>query len=70
MSIKESNFDRYRFRLTLLHPRYWLTWIGLAVYFVFTLLPMSVIVYVGVWLGSAAAGNNNIGFYLVCPNLS
>lgn len=69
MSIKESNIERYRFRLALLHPRYWLTWVGLSVYFVFTLLPMSVIDYVGVWLGNVAAGKNKKRFNIVRTNL-
>jgi len=70
MSIKESNTDRYRFRLALLHPRYWLTWIGLAVYFVFTLLPISVIDRVGVRLGNIAARKNKKRFNIVTTNLT
>jgi len=70
MSIKESNIERYRFRQALLHPRYWLTWIGLAAYFVFTLLPMSVIDRVGIWLGNVAASKNKKRFNIVKTNLS
>jgi len=70
MSIKESNAGRYRFRPSLLYPRYWLTWLGLAVYFVFTLLPMPVIDRTGCWLGRIAAGKNKKRFNIVKTNLS
>lgn len=70
MSIKESNTDRYRFRLSLLHPRYWLIWIGLAVYFIFTLLPIPVIDWAGCRLGNYAAGKNKKRFNIVKTNLS
>jgi lauroyl-KDO2-lipid IV(A) myristoyltransferase len=70
MSIKESNTERYRFRLSLLHPRYWLTWFGLAVYFIFTFLPMPVIDWTGGQLGKFAAGKNKKRFNIVKTNLS
>jgi len=70
MSIKESNTERYRFRLSLLHPRYWLTWLGLAVYFVFTFLPMSVIDWTGCRLGKIAASKNKKRFNIIITNLS
>lgn len=70
MSIKESNTERYRFRLSLLHPRYWLTWLGLALYFMFTLLPMPVIDRAGCRLGKIAAGKNKKRFNIVKKNLS
>jgi Kdo2-lipid IVA lauroyltransferase/acyltransferase len=70
MSLKESNTERYRFRLSLLHPRYWLTWLGLALYFLFTLLPMPVIDRVGCRLGNIAAGKNKKRFSIVKTNLS
>lgn len=70
MSIKEPNTERYRFRLSLLHPRYWLTWLGLALYFVFTLLPMSVVDRAGCWLGKYAAGKNKKRFNIAKTNLS
>jgi len=47
MSIKKTKQDRYRFRLKFLYPRYWPTWIGLAVFFIVTLLPMAVIDWLG-----------------------
>lgn len=70
MSIKESNTERYRFRLSLLHPRYWSTWFALAVYFVLTLLPMPVIDWAGCRLGNIAAAKNKKRFNIVRINLS
>ena len=70
MSINSSNQDRYRFRLSLLHPRHWLTWVGLGVFFIFTLLPMSVIDSIGCWLGSFAARKNKKRFDIAKTNLS
>lgn len=70
MSIKESNTERYRFQLSLLHPRYWLTWVGLAIYFLFTLLPMSVVDRTGCWLGKYAAAKNKKRFNIAKTNLS
>ena len=70
MSINSSNQYRYRFRLSLLHPRHWLTWIGLGIFFIFTLLPMSVIDRIGCWLGSFAARKNKKRFDIAKTNLS
>ncbi|QFU22509.1 lauroyl-Kdo(2)-lipid IV(A) myristoyltransferase [Shewanella eurypsychrophilus] len=38
MSRKPKYFDR-RFKLELLHPKYWLTWVGIAVLVTFGLMP-------------------------------
>lgn len=70
MSIKETNKDRYRFRLTLLHPRNWPTWIGLAVFFIVTLLPMSFIDWLGCRLGKFAASKNKKRYNIAATNLS
>ena len=70
MSIKESNTEKYRFRLSLLHPRFWPTWFGLAVFLVLTLLPMSVIDWAGCRLGNFAAAKNKKRFSIVSTNLS
>lgn len=70
MSIKENNKDRYRFRLTLLHPRNWPTWIGLAVFFIVTLLPMSFIDWLGCSLGNFAASKNKKRYNIAATNLS
>lgn len=70
MSIKNTKQDIYRFRLMFLYPRYWLTWIGLAVFFIVTLLPMAFIDWLGCRLGSIAAIKNKKRFNIVKTNLS
>jgi lauroyl-KDO2-lipid IV(A) myristoyltransferase len=70
MSVKESNVHLYRFRLELLHPRHWLTWLGLAIYFLFTLLPMSVIDWTGCRLGEYVARKNTKRFNIARANLA
>jgi lauroyl/myristoyl acyltransferase len=70
MNTKDSNKDRYRFRISLLHPRYWLTWVGLGLYFLVTLLPMSFIDWLGCRLGEMAASKNKKRFNIVKKNLS
>lgn len=70
MSIKETNKDRYRFRLVLLHPRNWPTWIGLAAFFIVTLLPMSFIDWLGCRLGKFAASKNKKRYNIAATNLS
>ena len=70
MSVKESNLHLYRFRAELLHPRHWPTWLGLGVYFLFTLLPMPVIDWAGFRLGEYAAKKNQKRFNIARVNLS
>ena len=70
MSIKDSNQDRYRFRLSFLQPRYWLTWLGLCVFLFFSLLPMPILDWLGSRLGSIAARSNKKRFNIVSTNLS
>lgn len=70
MSIKDSNKDRYRFRLALLHPRYWLTWFGLGLFFIVTLLPLPMIDWLGCRLGAYAANKNKKRFNIARTNLS
>ena len=70
MSIKESNVHLYRFRAELFHPKHWPTWIALAVYFLFTLLPMPVIDWASCRLGEYAAGKNRKRFGIARVNLS
>ncbi|WP_299495662.1 lauroyl-Kdo(2)-lipid IV(A) myristoyltransferase [uncultured Shewanella sp.] len=41
MSTHANYFDR-RFPLSLLHPKFWLTWLGIAILLVFSLLPACV----------------------------
>ncbi|MGB5602553.1 MAG: hypothetical protein WBO14_08945, partial [Gammaproteobacteria bacterium] len=70
MSVKESNLHLYRFRMELLHPKHWPTWAGLGIYFIFTLLPMSVIDWTGCRLGEYAAKKNRKRFNIARVNLS
>ncbi len=71
MSNKDSNKDRYRFRLSLLQPRHWPTWAGLGLFFIITLLlPLSLIDALGRRLGRYAASKNQKRFNIVKTNLS
>jgi len=70
MSVEDSNKDRYRFRLRLLYPRYWLSWIGLGFFMMVALLPMPVIDWTGSRLGVIAASKNKKRFNIVLKNLS
>lgn len=70
MSNKDSNKNRYRFRLLLLHPRNWLTWFGLGLFFMVALLPMSVMDWLGCRLGTLAANKNKKRFNIAKTNLS
>ena len=70
MSIEESNVDRYRFRLSLLAPKYWTTWLGVGLYFIITLLPLSLVDRIGCWLGRYVAKKNKKRFKIVKTNLS
>ena len=70
MSVEESNVHLFRFRGELLHPRHWPTWAGLALYFLFTLLPMAVIDWTGCRLGEYAARKNRKRFNIARVNLS
>jgi KDO2-lipid IV(A) lauroyltransferase len=70
MNISDSNLTRYRFRPALLHPRHWGTWLGLALFFLFTLLPLPMIDAVGARLGRLAAKKNRKRFAIARTNLS
>jgi Kdo2-lipid IVA lauroyltransferase/acyltransferase len=70
MSNEKSNKDRYHFQLAFLHPRYWLTWAGLVFFFLVTLLPLSIIDWLGGKLGNFAARKNNKRFNIARTNLS
>ena len=70
MSIRDSKQNRHRFRWSFLYPRYWLTWFGLGVLFIATLLPFSCVDWLGCRLGSLAAAKNKKRFDIVKTNLS
>jgi lauroyl-KDO2-lipid IV(A) myristoyltransferase len=58
------------FRLALLHPRFWFTWLGLILFFFFSLLPFSITKRVGFKLGELAAKKNKKRFNIAKTNLS
>ncbi len=70
MHTKQSSQDRYLFRLSLLQPRHWPTWAGLFLFFIITLLPLSLIDNLGCRLGRYAARKNKKRFNIVKTNLS
>lgn len=70
MSIKESNKDRYRFQISLLHPRNWPTWAGLGLFFIITLLPLSLVDSIGCGLGQLVAKKNKKRFNIAATNLA
>lgn len=57
------------FRLAFLHPRFWLTWLGLVLFFFFSLLPLSITARVGFKLGELAAKKNKKRFNIAKINL-
>lgn len=70
MSVRDNNKDRYHFQLSLLHPRYWTTWLGLMVLFFTNLLPLSIIDGLGCRLGKVVAGKNKKRFNIAKTNLA
>lgn len=70
MNIKESNKDRYRFQISLLHPRNWPTWAGLGLFFIITLLPLSLVDSIGCRLGQLVAKKNKKRFNIAAINLA
>ena len=70
MSVQDSNLHLYLFRAELLHPKHWPTWAALGIYFLFTLLPMTVLDRVGNRLGEYAAKKNRKRFNIARVNLS
>lgn len=53
----------------MLSPQYWLTWLGLLLYFLITLLPMSVVDWLGINLGKYAAAKNKKRFNIAKTNI-
>jgi len=58
------------FKFGFIHPKFWLTWFGLLLFFLFSLLPLSVINLVGERLGEYAAKKNKKRFNIAKVNLS
>jgi len=69
-SKKETNKARYSFRWSLLHPRHWSTWAGLLLFFIVTLMPMSVLDRLATRLGKFVAAKNKKRFNIASTNLA
>lgn len=70
MSTEQSNQDKYRFRILFLHPRHWLTWLGLGFFMMLSFLPVPILDWLGGQLGNIAARSNKKRFNIVSTNLS
>jgi lauroyl-KDO2-lipid IV(A) myristoyltransferase len=70
MSIEQSNYYRFRFQWSLLQPSNWMTWLGLGVFFIITLLPLAFIDWLGYRLGDIAARKNKKRFNIAKTNLA
>ncbi len=57
------------FSRQLLHPRYWLAWIAVGIFYLVSLLPISVLDGIGVKLGRLLAKKNKKRFKIVKINL-
>lgn len=58
------------FKLSFIQPKFWITWLGLLLFYLFSLLPLSVINAVGEKLGEYAAKKNKKRFKIATVNLS
>lgn len=63
------SFMNAQFTLSLLHPRYWATWLGIALYYPVSLLPFSVHEYLARWLGALLMRINRKRVQVVRTNL-
>lgn len=72
MSKKSSNKNKSMpvFKLSFIHPKFWLTWFGLMLFYLFSLLPVAAINAVGEKLGEYAAKKNKKRFNFARINLS
>jgi len=70
MTIEDVDKERFRFRLLFLHPRYWLTWIGLGLFFIVAFLPMPVIDWFGFRLGDIVSRLNKKRYNIARINIS
>ncbi|NNJ90819.1 MAG: lipid A biosynthesis lauroyl acyltransferase, partial [Gammaproteobacteria bacterium] len=58
------------FSKTLLHPRYWLTWLGIGFFYLITQLPMPLLDKFGTLLGRFLMMKNRKRYAVVKTNLS
>ncbi len=69
-STKKQNETGPSFKWSFIAPAYWPTWLMLLLFFLFTLLPLSLIDFVGGKLGEFAARKNKKRFNIATINLS
>ena len=68
--IKEASHEcGFPFALSLLHPRYWLTWIGLSFIFLISLMPQPLRHYLGRSIGKLAYAKNKKRRNIVLSNI-
>jgi lauroyl-KDO2-lipid IV(A) myristoyltransferase len=70
VSAKKQNKSGPAFRWALLKPGYWPTWFMMLLFFLFSLLPVRLIDFVGEKLGELAARKNKKRFNIARKNLS
>ncbi len=58
-----------KFKLVFLHPRYWLNWLGLILFYFFSMLPLRFIDWVAKRLGALMANKNKKRFNIARVNL-
>lgn len=66
----QKNKNMPVFKLSFLHPKFWLTWLGLLAFYLFTLLPLSVINKASEKLADYATRKNKKRFNIAKVNLS
>lgn len=70
MSVRSSIVSNIpEFSLSLLHPRYWLSWLGIVVLFVIAWLPMFVTSFLSHVLGVHVAAKNKKRYHIAKVNL-
>ena len=68
--MSQKNNSMPVFKLSFIQPKFWLTWVGLMLFYLFSLLPLSVINMVGERLGEYVAKKNKKRFDIATVNLS
>ncbi|MCK4705729.1 MAG: hypothetical protein KAT90_09630, partial [Gammaproteobacteria bacterium] len=68
--ISQKNQSMPVFKLNFIQPKFWITWFGLLLFYLFSLLPLSLINALGEKLGEYAAKKNKKRFKIATVNLS
>ena len=68
--VSQKNKSMPAFRFCFLQPKYWLTWLALTIFYVFSWLPVSVLASAGEKLGEISARKNKKRFNIARVNLS